>query len=263
MLLTGKERVAICGMRTEPGSFYTRAMLHSGTNVCCGISKDPTAKDMFTDFPVFSSVREAYTNNPFDILIVYDYPKNVKDRVIEALMVGVPWIIIGTDHVPLLDMVIIRQKLALSKSQILGPSSSGILIPGRGAFGAVSTLDYGKRSGLGVISRSESLIIMLLDTFGVGFSQVLDIGSDPVLGMDTNVALDYLMNDPETKQVLVMAVKESALEDIPYPKPVFCMIVGEDEDRDFKHIEKITSLTYLKRLGRKERTNEKRNTKSD
>lgn len=262
MLLTGKERVTISGVMSEKGSFYTRHMVASKLNVVSAVSREASAKDAFPNLPIFMSVKEAVERTQPDILIIYDAPKNVKDRVIDALMAGVPWIIIGTDHVPLLDMAIIRQKLSLSKSILLGPSSSGVLIPGRGAFGSVTTLNYEKRSGLGVVSRSESLLLMLLDVFPVGFSQIIDIGSDPIVGMDINSAVDYLMKDPETKQVLIMSVKDIDLRDIPYPKPMFYMVVGEDKNSEFKHVEKVTSLTYLKKLGRKERTHEKRNTKS-
>ena len=83
-----------------------------------------------------------------------------------------------TERVPVQDMIRVRQRLAGTRTRLIGPNSQGVLVPGETQLGVMSTVSA--RPGvIGIASRSASLTSeVVAQTTAAGLGQSTTIGEE-------------------------------------------------------------------------------------
>lgn len=117
--------------------------------------------------------------------------------------------------------------------RILGPNMLGMMRPSLGLI-AANYLGEVKTGNLAVIAQSSSIASAILDWgegHGIGFSNVISLGA--AVDVDFGEVLDYLVNDPNTRSILLYIEDVhnargfmSALRAAARTKPVVALKVG-------------------------------------
>ena len=124
---------------------------------------------------------------------------------------------------------------------MVGPSSVGIISPGRGKIGSIEGNKPEKifRPGpVGIISKSGGMtaeIAITLNRAGIGQSTVLGIGGDKIIGSDFVDIMKLFKNDPGTRAVVVFgevggSYEEQLAEFVKkekFRKPIVAMVAGK------------------------------------
>jgi succinyl-CoA synthetase alpha subunit len=130
----------------------------------------------------------------------------------------------------------VREALAGSATQLVGPNSQGVLSPGKCKVGVMSTADA--RAGpIGIVSRSASLtseIVAQISAAGLGQSTTVGIGADPLHGIGFVDCLRLFLADDETEGIVLIgeiggteeeATAEFLRREKP-AKPIVALIAG-------------------------------------
>ena len=144
-------------------------------------------------------------------------------------------IVIITEHVPIQDVMEIREYVNGRPVQIIGPTSPGIITPGEAKIGILPANMFSP-GRIGVISRSGTLsyeVSINLARGGYGQSTVVGIGADPVVFTNMPEILRLFEKDPDTDLVVIVGEvgglqEEKAAEYIDrwMTKPVVAYIAG-------------------------------------
>jgi succinyl-CoA synthetase alpha subunit len=122
-------------------------------------------------------------------------------------------------------------------SILVGPNCPGVITPEEAKVGIMPGFVF-KKGSVGIISKSGTLTYEAADQVvreGLGITTAIGIGGDPIIGTTTKDAVVLLMNDPETKCIVMIGEIGGQLEaDAAYwiksqnnPKPVVGFIAGE------------------------------------
>jgi succinyl-CoA synthetase alpha subunit len=226
-ILVGSDTKVICqGMTGRTGTFYTERAKAYGTRVVAGV-RPGKGGSRHLDMPVFDNVSEAVAATGANASIVFVPPASAADAIIEAIDAEIPLVVCVTERVPMLDMIRVKQRLAGSKTQLVGPNSQGVLAPGRCKIGVMSTV-HARRGRIGIASRSASLtseIVAQTSAAGLGQSTTVGIGGDAVHGLGFAESLEMFMADPETDGVILIgeiggSEEEQAAEYLRANRPV-------------------------------------------
>lgn len=226
--LTGKE-----GMR----SFEWVRAYH--TQVVAGVTPGKGGQEV-EGVPVFNTVAEALAAHPeINTTSVYAPPRFVLGAVMEAINAKIPLIHVIGEEVPVRDTAQMLQAAEAAGVRIVGPSSIGIISPGKGKIGSIGGDDNSQFSAgnVAIVSKSggmSSEISLLLTKHGYGQSTVLGIGGNVLLGTTFADLVDDLEADEETKAVIIIGEIGGAYEEklaeklqkIPNHKPYVAFITG-------------------------------------
>lgn len=234
--------VLVQGITGKEGSRAAREMLTYGTRVSAGVTPNKGGEVTPEGIPIFNTVADALTKFPeINTALIAVPGKFVGAASEESIAAGIPLINILSERVPALH---VARLIALSRKhsvRIVGPSSVGILSPGRAKIGSIGSSGLAEKifheGHVGVISKSGGMtaeISRLLSSEGIGQSTVIGIGGDPLIGSDFRDIALLFEKDPETSAIVVFGevggTYEEQLADAiakrEITKPVIVLIAG-------------------------------------
>jgi succinyl-CoA synthetase alpha subunit len=206
MNLTPDSKVLVQGITQPLGSYHAARMKAYGTNVVAGVSAGQGGQELH-DLPVFDLVEEAcnYAGS-VDATVIFVEPYNALDAALEAIDAGIGQIVLVTSGIPPLDIVRLLQKAQFTDTLVIGPSSSGIIVPGKLLLGTQESEFYTPGS-VGVITRAATLsyeIALTLTQAGLGQSIAVNLGSDVIVGSSFLQWLQVLATDENTEAIVLV-----------------------------------------------------------
>jgi len=235
ILLDVGTRVVVQGVTGHEGTVQAKSMLEYGTRVVAGVSPGKGGTTHL-GFPVYDTVAEAGRQDGADAAAIFVPAPAAADAIMEAADAGLGLIVCITEGIPVLDMIRVKAYLRGRTTRLVGPSTPGIISPGRAMIGLFPGSLY-MPGPVGVISRSGTLTleaVRQLTSLGLGQSTVVGVGSDPVVGLSYAEVLALFRDDPHTAAVVLIGeVGGRAEEDVAalvaqgYPKPVVACVVGQ------------------------------------
>lgn len=241
ILIDKNTRVLVQGITGKEGSKSTKEMLEYGTKVVAGVTPGRGGQ-IVEGVPVYNTVAEAKKkHSEINASVLYVPPAGLKSAAIEAIDAGIQLINIITEHVPIQDSAYIYAYAKKKGTRIIGPSSVGIISPGKCRLGSIGGIDPSiqfVQGSIGVISKSggmSSEISLILKRSGLGQSTVIGMGGDMITGSIFHEFLELFEKDSETKGVVVFGelggtYEEQLAEYIKsgkFKKPVVAFIGGE------------------------------------
>ena len=227
-------RVIVQGITGRIGSVQTRWMLEYGTNVVGGVTPGKGGKTV-EGLPVFDSVEEAVKETGANASVFFVPAPFVLDAFYETVDAGVELIVIVPEHVPVHDVMKMRAYSEGKDMVALGPTTPGILVPGKGKMGIMPASLFAPGRA-GIISRSGTLsyeFAGILSEKNVGQSTVVGMGADPVVLTNLSDILRRFEKDDDTDGVIIVGEvggdqEEQAAEFIStrMKKPVAAYIAG-------------------------------------
>jgi len=205
ILINDSTRVIVQGITGRIGSTQTHWMLEYGTKVVGGVTPGKGGSTV-EGVPVFNSVHEAVKETGANASVFFVPAAFVLDAFMETIDAGVKLIVIVPEHIPVRDVIKMRS-YALEKGVFaLGPTTPGILVPGKGKMGIMPASMFAP-GRVGVISRSGTLsyeFAGILSENHVGQSTVVGMGADPVVLRNLADILELFEEDEGTDAVIVV-----------------------------------------------------------
>lgn len=198
-------RVIVQGITGNTASFHTKQMLEYGTNIVAGVSpfKGNTKVEGIN---VFDTVKQAVYETKANASIIYVPAKFAADAILEAIDAELELVICITEHIPIKDMLIVKNYLKGKKTRLIGPNCPGIITPGECKIGIMPGYIH-KKGRIGIVSRSGTLTyeaVHQLTERGIGQSTVVGIGGDPIIGTDFIDVLKAFNDDDNTDGVVMI-----------------------------------------------------------
>jgi len=203
-VFTGKN-VIVQGITGKNGQFHTRNMVAYGTDVVAGVT--PGKGGLTVDeIPVYDSIADVQKDTPVDASVIFVPAPFAKGAIFEAIAAKVPLIVCITEHIPVHDMIQVRQQLKDSASVLIGPNCPGVLTPQNQLLGIIPAA-LSKQGDTAVVSRSGTLTYEAMDLLtkaGLGQKYVIGIGGDMVRGTNFIECLELFENDPAVKRIVMI-----------------------------------------------------------
>jgi len=234
ILMDDSTRVIVQGITGRIGSIQTRWMLAYGTKVVGGVTPGKGGSTV-EGVPVFDSVEEAVKDTGANASVFFVPAAFVLDAFFETVDAGVKLIVVVPEHIPVHDVMKMRAYAIENGVFALGPTTPGILVPGKGKMGIMpgSLFAPGR---VGIISRSGTLsyeFAGILSEGQVGQSTVVGMGADLVVLTNLADILRLFEEDQDTDAVIIVGEvggeqEEKAAEFIKgkMTKPVAAYIAG-------------------------------------
>jgi succinyl-CoA synthetase alpha subunit len=233
ILIDENSRVMVQAITGSSGSFHTRRMIDYRTNIVAGTSPGKGGQEV-EGVPVYNTVRECIENEGANVSVLFLPARFVLDSTMEAIDAGIPFVVVVPEHIPIHDMLKIRDAAQATKTTVIGGNTPGIISPGKCNVGIIPDIAF-KQGKVGTVSRSGSILYYVANTLtdsGWGETTCVGMGGDPILGSTFSEILALFENDPETLAVVMMGeiggvYEEMAGEQIAsMDTPVIAMIGG-------------------------------------
>jgi succinyl-CoA synthetase alpha subunit len=234
LLMDDSTRVIVQGITGRIGSIQTRWMLAYGTRVVGGVTPGKGGSTI-EGVPVFDSVEEAVKDTGANASVFFVPAAFVLDAFLETVDAGIKFIVVVPEHVPVHDVMKMRAYATENGVFALGPTTPGILVPGKGKMGIMPGSLFAP-GHVGIISRSGTLsyeFAGILSEGQVGQSAVVGMGADPVVLTNLADILRLFQEDQDTDAVIIVGEvggeqEERAAEVIKgeMAKPVAAYIAG-------------------------------------
>jgi succinyl-CoA synthetase alpha subunit len=242
MLVTRQENVLVQGITGRQGSFWADRMADCGTRIVAGASPGKGGREV-GGVPVYDSVAQAATRHQIDVSVLFVPPFAARTAALDAIRAGTRKLVMLTEHVPYHDVMYVLAEAAEHGTQVLGPNTAGLVVPGEASVGIMPgfATNIFRPGRIGVMSRSGSLgTLVSLNLVGAGYGQsaFIGIGGDPILGTTTLDAVRELDADERTDAVVLVGeiggtMEEEAAEYIStMDKPVVAFIAGRSAPPD-------------------------------
>jgi len=209
ILVDEKTKVLVQGATGKEGQRAISQMLSYGTKVLAGVTPGKGGQEIEA-VPVFDTVNEAIYKFPDINTSFIAVPKQAaKDAVLESIAHEIPLINVLTEHMPISDTSYIVAYANEKKVRLVGPSSIGIISPGKAKLGSIGgdNPNFSFSPGnVGVISKSggmSSEVSYILKRAGFGQSTVVGIGGDVIIGSTFTDSLVEFEKDKETAAVVL------------------------------------------------------------
>jgi len=205
ILIDDSTRVIVQGITGRIGSTQTHWMLEYGTKVVGGVT--PGKGGMTVEgLPVFDSVAEAVKETGANASVFFVPAPGVLDAFLETIEAGIKFIVVVPEHIPVKDVVKMRNYAIEKGVFALGPTTPGVLVPGKGKMGIMPASLFAP-GRVGIISRSGTLsyeFAGILSENNVGQSTVVGMGADPVVLRNLADILELFEEDTDTDAVIVV-----------------------------------------------------------
>ena len=234
VLIDETTRVLVQGITGRQGNFQAARMIEYGTQVVAGVTPGKGGSQSL-GVPVFDTVAEAVAERPADATIIFVPAPFAPDAIAEAAEAGLGLICCITEHIPVHDMIRLREFVRVRGCRLLGPNCPGVISPGKSKIGIMPNHIF-QPGPTGIVSRSGTLtyeVAFALSARGLGQSSVVGIGGDPVKGMDFVDVLAQFNADDETEDIIIIGEiggtdEQQAAEYVRahVRKPVFGFVAG-------------------------------------
>lgn len=232
-IFTGKN-VIVQGITGKNGQFHTHNMHEYGTHIVAGTSPGKGGTKV-EDIPVYNTIADIQREVKVDASVIFVPAPHARAAIFEAIEAEVPLIVCITEHIPVHDMLAVRERLSHSKSALIGPNCPGILTPGSQLLGIIPAR-LATSGDTAVVSRSGTLTYEAMDLLtkaGHGQKYIIGIGGDMVRGTGFIECLALFEKDPEVKKIIMIGeiggTDEIAAADYireHITKPVYAYIAG-------------------------------------
>ena len=226
------KNVIVQGMTGKNGLFHTRTMVDYGTHIIAGVTPGKGGQVVDT-IPVYDTIAEI--DEHIDVSVVFVPAPFARGALFEAIEAEIPLIVCITEHIPVHDMLAIRQRLKNSKSQLIGPNCPGILLPGNQLLGIIPA-SLATPGNTAVVSRSGTLTYEAMDLLtkaGFGQKYIIGIGGDMVRGTNFIECLELFEHDLDVTRIVMIGeiggVDEILAADYireHVTKPVYAYVAG-------------------------------------
>ncbi len=213
VLVNKDSKIIVQGFTGSEGTFHASQMIEYGTNVVGGVTPGKGGSTHL-DRPVFNTVKDAVDQAGADTTIIFVPPAFAADAIMEAADAGIKVIIAITEGIPVADMIKAYQYIKTKDCRLIGPNCPGIITPGEAKVGIMPGFVF-KKGTVGIVSKSGTLTYEAADQVvkqGLGITTAIGIGGDPIIGTTTKEAVELLMNDPETKCIVMIGEIGGQLE---------------------------------------------------
>lgn len=236
VLVNKDSKIIVQGFTGSEGTFHAEQMIEYGSNVVGGVTPGKGGQKHL-DRPVFNTVSDAVKETGADVTIIFVSPAFAADAIMEAADAGIKVIITITEGIPVADMVKASNYIKNKDCRLIGPNCPGVITPGEAKVGIMPGFVF-KKGTVGIVSKSGTLTYEAADQVvkeGLGITTAIGIGGDPIIGTTTKEAVELLMNDDETKAIVMIGEIGGQLEadaakwikENGNKKPVIGFIAGE------------------------------------
>ena len=213
VLVNKSSKIIVQGFTGAEGTFHATQMIEYGTNVVGGVTPGKGGQKHL-DKPVFNSVLDAVNETGANTSIIFVPPAFAGDAIMESADAGIEVIIAITEGIPVADMVKVVPYVKNKGAILIGPNCPGVITPDEAKVGIMPGFVF-KKGSVGIISKSGTLTYEAADQVvreGLGITTAIGIGGDPIIGTTTKDAVELLMNDPETKCIVMIGEIGGQLE---------------------------------------------------
>jgi succinyl-CoA synthetase alpha subunit len=206
ILVNSQTRVLVQGITGKEGQFHTQQCIAYGTNIVAGVTPGKGGQSM-DSVPVFNTVQEAREKTGANASMILVPPPFAADAILEAIDAGIELVVCITEGVPVMDMLKVKNYLAMKKTRLIGPNCPGIITPGECKIGIMPGAIHKPGGPVGVVSRSGTLtyeVVHQLTQVGLGQTTCVGIGGDPINGTGFIDCLEAFNADPDTKAVVMV-----------------------------------------------------------
>jgi succinyl-CoA synthetase alpha subunit len=213
VLVNKNSKIIVQGFTGSEGTFHATQMIEYGTNVVGGVTPGKGGTTHL-DKPVFNTVKDAVEKVGADTSIIFVPPAFAADAIMEAAEAGIKVIIAITEGIPVADMIKAYEYIKGKNCRLIGPNCPGVITPEEAKVGIMPGFVF-KKGTVGIVSKSGTLTYEAADQVvkqGMGITTAIGIGGDPIIGTTTKEAVELLMNDPETKCIVMIGEIGGQLE---------------------------------------------------
>ena len=213
VLVNKNSNIIVQGFTGSEGTFHAEQMIEYGTNVVGGVTPGKGGQKHL-DKPVFNTVAEAVKEVNADTSIIFVPPAFAADAIMEAADAGIKVIITITEGIPVADMIKASDYIKDKDCRLIGPNCPGVITPGEAKVGIMPGFVF-KPGNVGIVSKSGTLTYEAADQVvkeGLGITTAIGIGGDPIIGTTTQEAVELLINDDDTKCVVMIGEIGGQLE---------------------------------------------------
>lgn len=245
ILVDRETRVLVQGITGREASEKVPEMLEYGTDIVAGVTPGKGGQQV-EDIPVYDTVEEALEQHPdINTSLVYVPPFAAKDAAFEAMENGIKLLDIVTERVPTKDSWEIYRKAEKEHARVVGPTSVGVISPGKcklGPIGGSEPEKVYKPGQVGVISKSGGMTTetaWVVRQSGYGVSTAVGLGGDRIAGTTFEDALKLFEEDDQTRAVVMFGelggtYEEKAADLVRsggFTKPLIGFIAGKFTER--------------------------------
>lgn len=213
VLVNKDSKIIVQGFTGSEGTFHASQMIEYGTNVVGGVTPGKGGTTHLGR-PVFNTVKDAVEQAGADTSIIFVPPAFAADAIMEAADAGIKVIITITEGIPVADMIKANDYIKKRNCTLIGPNCPGVITPEEAKVGIMPGFVF-KKGTVGIVSKSGTLTYEAADQVvkqGMGITTAIGIGGDPIIGTTTKAAVELLMNDPETKCIVMIGEIGGQLE---------------------------------------------------